>query len=627
MDFGAYTSLKGFFGTSEKKAQKQQELAIAERLLQQQEQDMRNETNYRLQQQNIIDESNQLAQQVIKGKGVRKKDKDAVQNYAQEIMTPINDMIKKYGSYERAVAAGLDRLVADYSYKIQNNPIVTRLNANQENLSKLFQAKASGEGTHSQLFPSDLAALQKYQAGEGDYITYKGLMDPMQKSDFLDNLPVNQRVDINDFYQYNKVQVRTNYYRDTGIDPDTVPETYILDWYRSATNFDERVATFGKQQIETTPGTEIVKLLQGSPVISDPANQDYKSIFEGGTNGSDIAMDSIFGYDDDTPPPTKNGIQLNASGRIFSNAPNIEFLILGHQNGGENGRLERRRDGGIEINDKQSKGLFNFRGDEIKDNDIGFFDVESDSYDLKYQGMFIAQKVFGTNKDTGEKETFLLTKGNKSKMEEIKRNYSGLQFTSTIVAAYEESDIIFDDVYYEEIKMTESLLATLASDKNVNDAFSTVKNQLAGNNQLREFEAEKQKSNIKVKEQLATLYAGGMEGGADQLYSAFGQNLNVGLVSIGIDSKMLPLVFATLLENVNLDPNDPEARPADELRKDIESFGLIASSDSPEIKEYYEMLKSGDANAFFRFLQQSDPDNAEKIKKRAKLWSKYLKNR
>jgi len=39
------------------------------------------------------------------------------------------------------------------------------------------------------------------------------------------------------------------------------------------------------------------------------------------------------------------------------------------------------------------------------------------------------------------------------------------------------------------------------------------------------------------------------------------------------------------------------------------------------------MLKSGDANAFFRFLQQSDPDNAEKIKKRAKLWSKYLKNR
>ena len=259
MDFGAYTSLKGFFGTSEKKAQRQNELAIAERLLQQQEQDMRNETNYRLQQQNIIDKSNELAQKVIKGKGVRKKDKDAIQNYAQEIMTPINDMIKKYGSYERAVAAGLDRLVADYSYKIQNNPIVTRLNANQENLSKLFQAKASGEGTQAQLFPSDIAALQKYQEGEVDYITYKGLMDPMQKSDFLDNLPVNQRVDINDFYQYNKVQVRTNYYRDTGIDPDTVPETYILDWYRSATNFDERVATFGKQQIETTPGTEIVK--------------------------------------------------------------------------------------------------------------------------------------------------------------------------------------------------------------------------------------------------------------------------------------------------------------------------------------------------------------------------------
>ena len=168
--------------------------------------------------------------------------------------------------------------------------------------------------------------------------------------------------------------------------------------------------------------------------------------------------------------------------------------------------------------------------------------------------------------------------------------------------------------------MSESLLATLASDKNVNDAFSTVKNQLAGNNQLREKEAVKQKSIIKTKEKLATLYAGGMEGGADQVYDVFGKNLNTSMVSIGINQKMLPLVLSEILDNLN-----PKSETQfDDLTQDIEAFGLIASSENPEIKEYYEMLKSGDTNAFFRWLQESNPDRADIIKQRAKLWSKYL---
>ena len=619
MDFGGYTSLRGFFGTADKKQTKQQELAIAERILAKQEQDMRNETNYRLNQQQVIDTADSLAQRVIRGKGVRPQDKEAIQNYAQELMTPINDMIKKYGSYERAVANGLDRLVADYQYKLNNNEIVTRLSQNQKNLSSMFQAKADGK-THAYLFPSDIANLQAYERGEVDRITYRGTMSEMSKSEFLDGLPVNQRVDIRDFYNNNKHAVWDNFRRDTGLNPENTPEAYILNWYRSATNFDEGMPMFGTMEIETTPGTMLVNLLQGAPVISDPASQNYVDLYEGGTSGSDIAMDSAFGYDDNRPPPVKNGLQLNATNRVLTNAPSIELIILGHQNGGQNGKLERKKNGSIEINDKQAVGLFNFRGDEIKDNDVGFFDVESDSYDLEYQGLFIAQKVFGTNKDTGERETFLLTKGNKSKMEEIKRNYSGLQFTSTLVAAYEESDIIFDDVYYEEIKMSESLLATLASDKNVNDAFSTVKNQLAGNNQLREKEAVKQKSILKTEKKLATLYAGGMEGGANQVYDVFGKNLNTSMVSIGINQKMLPLVLSEILDNLN-----PESETQfDDLTQDIEAFGLIASSENPEIKEYYEMLKSGDTNAFFRWLQESNPDRADIIKQRAKLWSKYL---
>jgi len=616
MDFGGYTSLRGFFGSAEKKAQRVQDLQYAQNLMTAQQNDAIREMQYRTSQQNLINEADALAQEVLLGKGVRPKDREDIQNYASELMTPINDMIKKYGSYERALANGLDRLVADYRYKITNNDTLARLKLNQNNFKQLILAKNDAK-TADRIFPSDIENLKKFEAGETDYITYKGVMNNMDNS-FIDSLPVNQQITPEMYFDANKMSVMENFTRDTGINAEDVPETYLISWMNNTYGFDERLPQYGKKEIKTTPGMLVANNLKGAPVISDPT-QDYKKLFESSSSGADIAMDSSFGYDYDTPPPTKNGITLNASGRVFANTPNLEMLILSHVNQGKQGNLERKRNGSIEINNKEAKGLFNFRGDEIKDNDIGFFDVESSEYDLEFNGMFIAQKVTGNNIDTGEKETFLLTKtGDKSKIEEIKKNYTGISFTSTYVAAYTESDIIFDDVYYEEIKMTDSLLAALSSDEKVNKAYTTVKNQMAVNQQLEAKEAVRQESYIKTKQELANLYAGGVNGGADKLYNAYGQQLNYGLVSIGIDQKMLPLVLAELMETVN--PDDKTA--SDSLRKSINSFPVIATA--PQFQRYYEILKSGNVNEFFKYLQEKKPKSADKIKQRAKLWGKYI---
>ena len=75
MDFGGYTALRGFFGSADKKAQRQEDLQYAQLLLQQQQLDQQKETQYRQSQQKLINQADTLADQVIRGKGVRKKDK------------------------------------------------------------------------------------------------------------------------------------------------------------------------------------------------------------------------------------------------------------------------------------------------------------------------------------------------------------------------------------------------------------------------------------------------------------------------------------------------------------------------------------------------------------------------
>jgi hypothetical protein len=84
---------------------------------------------------------------------------------------------------------------------------------------------------------------------------------------------------------------------------------------------------------------------------------------------------------------------------------------------------------------------------------------------------------------------------------------------------------------------------------------------------------------------------------------------------------MLPLVLAELMESIN--PKDDNASVI--LRNTIAGIGSI--SKNPNAKEYYEILKSGNANTYFKWLSENKPNQAAQIKQRAKAWSKYIKNK
>ena len=622
MDFGGYTALRGFFGSADKKAQRQEDLQYAQLLLQQQQLDQQRESQFRQQQQQLIDQADVLANEVIRGKGVRKKDKEAVQNYAKSLMTPINDMITKYGSYERAMANGLDRLVANYRYELTNNELIQRIANNKDNFKKLLLAK-NDPNSRDRIFQSDLDNLKEYEAGNTDVITYKGMMGELN-DDFINQYEKNRAINLDDYYFNNRSSVNADYATDTGLNPEAVPTQYILDWLNNRMQFDERPTVYGTQEISTSLGKELTNGLAQGPVLTDPT-ASYKELFESSKSGADIFFNNTFGYDSTSNPPTKNGYKLNASGRIFVDNPTFEGLILAelHKNQ-ENGRLDRKRNGQFIVRDKKSKGMFNYKGDQIKDDDIGFFSAESEVFGdkLVYQGMFVGQKIVGVNKDTGEKETMLLTQtDSKDKMEKINREYSNLVITPAYIAAYEEGDILFDDIYYEEVEMTETMLLALNKNQDASTALTNLKNQLADTQKQNNLRKQQNKAKIQSAQAIETLYAGGTSGGADILYNAYARDLNVGLVSIGIKEKMLPLVLAELMESI--DPTADNASVV--LRSAIGNIGSI--SKNPNAKEYYEILKSGNANTYFKWLSENKPNQAAQIKQRAKAWSNYIKNK
>ncbi len=621
MDFGGYTALRGFFGSADKKAQRAEDLQYAQLLLQQQQLDQQKENQYRQQQQQLIDQADQLATQVIRGKGVRQKDKEAVQNYASSLMTPINDMITKYGSYDRAMANGLDRLVANYKFELSNNELIQRIATNKDNFKNLLLAK-NDPSSRDRIFQSDLDNLKEYELGNSDYITYKGMMGELN-DDFINDYDKSRTIQLDDYYVNNQSSVDADYARDTGLNPDAVPLQYKLDWLNNRMQFDKRPAVYGSQEISTSLGKEMTNGLSQGPVLTDPT-ASYKELFESSSSGADIFFNNTFGYDATQNAPTKNGYTLNASGRIMTDNPTFEATILAeiHKNQ-ENGRLDRRKNGQFIVRDKKSKGMFNYKGDQIKDDDIGFFSVESETFGdkLVYQGMFVGQKIVGINKDTGEKETMLLTKtDSKDKMAKINRAYSNLQITPAYIAAYEEGDLLFDDIYYEEVELTETMLMELNKDTDASTRLTQIKNQLADTQKQNNLRTQQNKGKQQAAIAIENLYAGGTQGGADQLYNAFAKDLNVGLVSIGIKEKMLPLVLAELMETV--DPKDPNA--ASTLKQAISNIGSISSN--PAAGEYYNILKTGNANTYFKWLTENKPKQAKQIKQRAKAWSNYIKN-
>ena len=140
MDAFGYNAMSGFFGSSNRKERRRQEMQYIQSILQMQQQEQQVETQNRLAMQEIIDKSYETANTLLTGQHARDKDRERIKNMSNDYLKPINDMLRQYGSYERAKQFGIDRLIAEYQYKLNNNDFVYQVSQNKENLAKILQS-------------------------------------------------------------------------------------------------------------------------------------------------------------------------------------------------------------------------------------------------------------------------------------------------------------------------------------------------------------------------------------------------------------------------------------------------------------------------------------------------------
>ena len=173
MDAFGYNALSGFLGSSNMKSNKQEQLRYLDSILKSQQRQQLLEQKDAESSQKIIDDSYQLALQSITGEHAREKDILDFKQLSQSLSNPINEKIRKAGSYEKAKRLGIDEDLRSYAYKLNNNDKVYQMKLNANNYAKYFEA--ASDPTTANLFPiSDQESINNYLSGKTDVTNYRG---------------------------------------------------------------------------------------------------------------------------------------------------------------------------------------------------------------------------------------------------------------------------------------------------------------------------------------------------------------------------------------------------------------------------------------------------------------------
>ena len=206
MDAYGYNALAGFFGSSSRKERRNEELRYMQAISQMQDQQQAQEDAQRQAFQQSIDQSYSIANNLLTGQHARQQDKEKIRQMSDDYLTPINDMLRQYGSYEKAKQFGIDRLISEYQYKLNNNDFVYQVSQNKENLAKILQAQNQNKGHLISL--RDKENYAKFINGETDAITYRGQLDGEIDTEFLDQMTVEEKVGLEHYLLANQATLQ-----------------------------------------------------------------------------------------------------------------------------------------------------------------------------------------------------------------------------------------------------------------------------------------------------------------------------------------------------------------------------------------------------------------------------------
>lgn len=113
------------------------------------------------------------------------RDRNKINDKALGLQNEIRNKIREYGSKKDFYANGGLALLKGYKSDLMNSQEVSAYKENKVNLENIYKIQLAGKG-HT-IAPRDIKAMQDYQNGTGDRVTYSGMMSELDYPEELYN--------------------------------------------------------------------------------------------------------------------------------------------------------------------------------------------------------------------------------------------------------------------------------------------------------------------------------------------------------------------------------------------------------------------------------------------------------
>jgi len=637
-------------------------------LEQQQKQQQLQELDRQRNQQSMFDSAEQLAIKDLYTKDgfKRQKDVDDLMDWQKNSSGwgDIQNILREHGSIDNArIYGNLDHYVSEYKSSLKNNPISMRAKTNKAALEQ-FHLIADDPANKHLITQGVTSRYKDFVNGEIDSFEFYG-----GRTDYLDSagkgFSVSDQIDIDELIASNQSAIIKDMIND--VNPSNPQEWAqglsnedIRSWVTRELNYDEQSGFFGGEgiygdtPINTTFSKEIIRSLDatGSTGIRTGADffrvrdagSSFKEMFDG-TVATD--WDRLGGYDKNSQvksykgvtPLLAKGTQLVASGRVIANNPKLESAITEILAGdfGDETKSSRYNSKNRELSGVNMNGLYDSRGHNITNDDIGLFSSESESMDLRLSGYHIALEGKGADGNS-----FLLTDvSNEEDMNKIREQYKDTIFDYVMVAELIDDDMISaDDAYYKKVEMGQVDIQTLMNEAINTEDLNDVKTQMVTYEQ----ELARKQHVIDNKNRHGAIIQKQMNlpdiASVDQLVGAYDQSLSIGLGMASIPSNMAQKAIPLLISDLYTESIQPREYPYDMTPNETDpAKKIIANSNqqymayatknlkkqlvsgSPQVAEMFKAIKEGTYDVYSQSIMPKK--TYSQSRKLSKTISKY----
>ena len=654
MDAYGYNALSGFFGSTNMKSQRNAEIMYLEKIYNLQRQQQAIEQKEQEDSQKLIDLSYQTAVELTTGKNTRRKDLLDLQEMSSDLLTPINEKIRKAGGYQKAKRLGIDEDLRNYQYQLLNNDKIYEMKQNQIAIAAIIQADADGKG--HLVNERTRNSFNDWQNEVTDKVEWRGSLDGEVDLTFINEYDRETPINTDDYIYNNKHILAADWaYFVAGDDTDKQNEAYNyainnpgimnadgwVDRKLGKTKDFDRNIKFGLKDIETTLSQQLMKGqeqiipdLRAAEIIENGGYAKYVS-----DNGLLAFYETNFSIDEKSSNiETKDSRVADVAGQLFVNDKEMEFRVIDAalRNDSSPGipddyYIDRKGNYVLRMNENMMSTMFDYKGESMAEEG-GYLDRTAD--DMTINGIYLGAKAVYKDLYTGEVKEMLLTKGVKdldptdrakfiNEQLKGKADLESVTYKPAYIMQLVEEEFI-DDVYYKEINLGNNKVLTNLKDEQADKDLSTAKNERARINAETETRKRKSEVQAQVAGTLDSIYATGDQG-VQVLFNAYQAPAAYTFAANKIPSSMNPFVMADIFD-MSQRLGRGQGQNAQDFSGNVSNvlnnFSRLADT-SPNL---YRIYQSGNTKALMDYYKETlSKKEFEEKKSRFRLWAKYFK--